>query len=206
MNITVFGANGNIGTRVVSLLLERGHFVTAFVHGGSHLPSSDRLKVVQGDIYNAADVAKALTGADLVMSTLGSWGTKNKDILTAGMKNIVPTMEKASITRLISLTGSGVLLPGDRVSWYDYLNPLLLKLVAPKILQDGEAHIGILSHSGLDWTVLRSPVMKDGPARGYELREKPPLLWKRIARDDVARALVDLISSTAYSKKSPFIQ
>lgn len=206
MNVTVFGANGNIGNRVVALLLKKGYSVTAFTHGAVHLPQHPRLKIQSGDIYNKNDVASALSGADLVVSTLGSWGTKNKDILTVGMKNIIPAMERVSSKRIISLTGSGVLLPEDHATWYDYLNPLLLRLVAPKILHDGEKHIELLSKSQLDWTVLRSPIMKDGVATGYVLQKHPPLPWKRIVRDDVAQALVDLIDSQDHSRTAPFIQ
>ena len=205
MNILIFGANGNIGTRVVFLLLNNGHNVKAFVHGASQLPEHELLTVVTGDVRNANDVESALSGVDVVISTLGSWGTKSKDILSTGMQVIIPAMEKAGIKRIVSLTGSGVLLPTDKVAWYDQLNPLLLKFIGPKILIDGERHMQALSKSNLDWTVLRSPVMKNGAKQGYTLRETPPLLWKRAVRDDVAQAMVDLAISNDHVKQAPFL-
>jgi len=205
MNIAVFGANGNIGRRVVVRLLAKGHTVTALTHGRSNLPQHQNLMVISGDIYNMADVEKMLTHADIVISTLGSWGTKRKDILTAGMKNIIPAMNKLSIQRIVSLTGSGVLLPGDQLRWYDYLNPLLLELVAPKILADGKNHIDLLTASQLDWTVIRSPVMTNGTARSYTFETSPPLPWKRIPRDTIADAIVDLAESGSHLQSAPFI-
>lgn len=205
MNILIFGANGNIGTRVVSSLLNDGHTVKAFVHGASHFPKHELLSVITGDVRSSKDVESALPGVDVVISTLGSWGTKSKDILSTGMQVIIPAMEKAKIQRIISLTGSGVLLPTDNAAWYDRLNPLLLQIVAPKILIDGERHIQELRKSDLDWTVVRSPVMKNGAKNGYVLSDTPPLLWKRAVRDDVAQAIVDLATSNDHVKQAPFL-
>lgn len=205
MKIVVFGASGNIGSRVVDRLLRRGDHVTACVHGTSNLPSHPNLTIISIDIYDKDTVDQAIAGHDAVMSTLGSWGTKRKDILSTGMKHIIPAMEKHAVRRIVSLTGSGVVLPGDTLSWYDHLNPLLLRVVAPKILMDGSKHIALLEQSSLDWTVVRSPVMKDGPAVGYTLQSTPDLPWRRVTRDDVADAIVELVHTGEYSKASPII-
>jgi putative NADH-flavin reductase len=170
------------------------------------LPQDPKLVTVKGDIYNADDVERAVAGADIVVSALGSWGTKNKDVLTVGMKHIIPAMEKAGVKRIVSLTGSGVLLATDKTSWYDYLNPLLLQIVAPQILSDGKEHIRLLAASQLDWTVIRSPVMKNGHAHGYTLRDRAPAIWTRVCRDDVAQAMVDMTHQDArYVQQAPFI-
>ncbi|MGB4768460.1 MAG: NAD(P)H-binding protein [Candidatus Saccharimonas sp.] len=205
MNIAIFGASGNIGSRVTHLLLAQGHSVVALTHRSTNLPTHAALKVVRGDIHNRADVEAMLVGADLVISTLGSWGTKQKDILTAAMSNIVPIMESQGITRVISLTGAGVLLSSDAVAWYDRLNVAMLALVAPKILHDGENHLKILTASQLDWTVLRSPVMTNRTAHCYRLQSRPPLPWQTVSRDNVAQAIVNLIDSTEYAQIAPFI-
>ncbi|MGB4762222.1 MAG: NAD(P)H-binding protein [Candidatus Saccharimonas sp.] len=205
MNIAVFGASGNIGRRVTRLLLEQGHSVVVLTHHSTNLPTHPALKLAQGDIHNRADVEAVLADADIVVSTLGSWGTKEKDILTAAMGNIVPAMQAHGITRIISLTGAGVLLPGDHAAWYDHLNVALLGIVAPKILHDGETHINILAASQLDWTVLRSPVMTNRLASGYALQSCPPLPWQTVSRDNVAQALVDLIDSAEYTQEAPFV-
>jgi putative NADH-flavin reductase len=107
MKITVFGANGNVGRLVVENALHQGHEVIAFIHGDNPFKASDKLSVIKGDIYNQKDVEKALNGSQAVISTLGSWGTPNKNILSAGMKNIIPKMQDAGINRIISLTGAG---------------------------------------------------------------------------------------------------
>ena len=78
MQITIFGANGKVGSLVVEMALQKGLHVVAFSHGKSLFTPSDNLRIVQGDVYNAADVSSALSGSDVVVSTLGSWGTPKK--------------------------------------------------------------------------------------------------------------------------------
>lgn len=205
MHVVVFGANGNIGHRVVRRLLEKDHTVTAFVHKNASLADNPNLLIVSGDVTNSDDVTNAIEGTDAVISTLGSWGTKSQDILTSGMKRIIPAMKHHNVSRIISLTGSGVILSNDNVKWYDHLNPLLLRIVAPKILIDGKQHIELLAATNLTWTVVRSPVMKNAKNEFYSLSTTPPAPWKRASRESVAAAMVDQLSDTAFIRQTPFI-
>lgn len=206
MRVVVFGANGNIGRRVVVRLLEEGHHVKAFVHkSSSHLPQALHLQIIQGDTRHPDSVQDAIQDTDVVISTLGSWGAKHGNILTTGMQAIIPAMKQAATKRIISLTGSGVLLPDDPVAWYDHLNPALLRTIAPGILADGTTHLELLRDSDLDWTVVRAPVMKNSLPSGFTLLPRPPLPWHRISRDDVADCLVELAQSHHHIKHAPFI-
>lgn len=205
MNITVFGANGRVGSKIVARLLSDGHSVTAFIHGSSRLPEHEKLKLVQGDIHKSADVLKAVTGSEAVVSALGSWGTKSKDILTAGMQNIIPAMEQLGLRRIVSLTGGGAVDSTDKPSAFDKATHALMNMVAPQILRDGEAHIALLRASSLDWTVVRSPIMLERANSGYELVTTPPVVWAIIRRDDVVAAMVNLVLGNDLTKSAPFI-
>lgn len=205
MNIVAFGANGRVGSKIVARLLNDGHAVTAFIHGPSRLPEHENLQLVQGDIHKSEDVVKAVMGSEAVVSALGSWGTKSKDILTAGMQNIIPVMEAAGITRIVSLTGAGAEDNTDKPTAFDKATHALMNMAAPQILRDGEAHIELLRSSSLDWTVLRSPIMQEGSKSGYELVTTPPTPWATIKRDDVVTAMVNLVLGTDLAKSAPFI-
>ncbi len=206
MNIVVFGANGKVGSRVVARLLQDGHNVRAFVHSTSKLPGHPKLRVVQGDIHKKDDVHKAVNGSDAVISALGSWGTKSKDILTSGMEAIVPAMKAAKIKRIVSLTGAGARDSVDQPSLLDRLSRPLLLLVASRILHDGEQHIAILRASRLDWIVVRSPVMGGSGKTGYELTASEPPPWATIARHAVVDAMVRLVTNDEYNRTALFIR
>ncbi len=205
MNVVVFGASGKVGQKVVAELLVRGNIVTAFVFGSSPFLDHINLKVIQGNVKNYDNVLQALKGSDVVISTLGSWGTKTKDILSAGMKNIIPAMEAENIKRIISLTGADAHASGDKVGIVNYLSRTLFGFIAGKVLKDGELHIHMLEDSNLEWTVLRSPVMNEKGHKKYLLSNKLPKPWATINRDAVATAMVDLIATKKWIQKTPII-
>lgn len=206
MNIIVFGASGKVGSLVVKELLKRGHNVTGFVYGKNPFKDEKNLKIISGDIKSADDVMQAVKGQDAVISTLGSWGTKTKDILSSGMKNIIPAMEKNKVTRIISLTGADARDVDDNPNIINDLTHMFFGLIAGKIMKDGEDHIKQLRNSRLDWTIIRSPVMKNtGEFGNYKLSNKLPMPWQSINRKDLVLSMVDQIENTDYIKSSPVV-
>ena len=71
MKIVVFGATGDVGSRVVNEAVMRGHTVKAIVRneaGLSKLPQSVTGHIM--DVSNPLDVAEALSGTDVAISSL----------------------------------------------------------------------------------------------------------------------------------------
>lgn len=205
MNITVFGANGRVGSQVVTELLKRGHSVTAFVHGKSQLLAQPRLRLFQGDIYDESSVSEALAKSDAVVSALGSWGTKRKDVLSAAMKTIAPIAEALGIERVVSLTGSDASAANDTHTLLHRLTHMAFSVLAGGVLHDGEAHIEILASSSLEWTVVRSPVMKPAGSKKYSLNNNRPKPWHSIPRAAVVQSMCDLVESHEHAGHAPFI-
>lgn len=207
MRITVFGAGGKVGRLVVKGALDAGHDVTAFAHHDPKFAKDPRLTVVRGDIHDPEDVVKAVKGADAVISALGSWGTETKDIVSAGTANIIPAMEAAGAGRVISLTGADARAEGDRLSLMHRLTHAAIQVTPPrKILADGERHIRLLERSGLDWTVIRSPIMNERGDRGsFRLGTGRPAPWATVNRHSVALAMLHLLDTDKYSRQAPFI-
>lgn len=122
------------------------------------------------------------------------------------MQNIVPAMQTEKIQRIISLTGSGAQAPGDHPSTIDRLNRTLIRVAASKILDDGESHISTLAASSLDWTVVRSPAMRDSAKDSYTLSHEAPAPWASVSRQAVADAMVNLINDRQWVKAAPYIR
>jgi putative NADH-flavin reductase len=205
MQITVFGANGKVGAYVVRELLDKGYVVIAFIHGSHQFRANPKLKIIEGDIYSAKDVNKALVGSKIVISTLGSWGTPKQDILSEGMKNIIPAMKDIGITRIVSLTGADARAEGDTISVLHWLGRQSLRMIAPKVLHDGEEHIRLLQESSLDWTVLRSPIMNERGVAAYKVANSRPKPWQTINRRAVAKAMVEQLEDNTSAQDCPYI-
>lgn len=205
MHLVVFGASGKTGRIVVEEALADGHKVVAFVHSTNPFTEHQRLKVVKGDVKIEADVASALSGADSIISTLGSWGTKTKDIVSSGIEAIIPIMLANKQKRIITLTGSGAAWSEDRQNWLQKANHSLIKLLNSKVLNDGEKHIRLLQQSKLDWTVIRSPIMNSKTYQTYKLDYIEPAIYETISRRAVARCMVDQLKNPSYIRKAPHI-
>jgi len=205
-HIAIFGASGRVGRLVVAEALSRGYAVTAFVHRHTHLEDDPRLTIVQGDIHSEDDIHKALAQADAIISTLGSWSTKQKDILSAGMRHIIPAAQSVGIDRIVSLTGADARADGDTLSVIHRVSHAGINLIAGNILRDGETHIKLLESSQLDWTVIRSPIMTSTDSKAYTLTHTRPLPWNTISRQSVALAMLAELDQDHHSQQALFIK
>jgi putative NADH-flavin reductase len=202
MNILLFGASGHVGTLVLDEALRRGHAVTAFVHT-SPLEPRDRLSIVRGDIYDPTDINAAISGHDAIISTLGSWGTKRKDVVSTAMRHIIPSASAHGIRRLVTVTGNIACAPEEDHAAGMRVSHGLMGLFAHRILKDADDHLARLYASDLDWTVVRSPVMTSSDGTSYVLNRKVFAL--SVSRHAVAHALVDLAENREWLQAAPFI-
>lgn len=207
MKVTVFGASGKVGQILVATLLANGYSVNAFIHHNSPFEETAGLNIFQGDIYDLNQVREAIKGSQAILSTLGSWGTPQKDIVASGTKNIITAMSDNPRRRIITLTGSDAVLEGEKRSFISRLTHLLISISpARKILQDGERHMKLLHDSNLDWSVIRSPAMTGlGKADRYKLSNSRSLPWQTVNRLCVALAMVKVLESEEFIKQAPFI-
>lgn len=94
MKIIVFGATGGVGQHFVEMAVAAGHTVTAFVRTPEKLKTTD-VTIVQGDAFNAEQVADAIIGHDAVISCLGSsTGMKNQMSLKRWAKTLQTVWRK----------------------------------------------------------------------------------------------------------------
>ena len=207
MRVAVFGANGKVGRLIVQKLIEDNYEVTAFVHNSSSFTETKNLKIAQGDVHRLSDVKSAVKDSEIIVSALGSWGTKQKDIVSSGTKNIIEASKGTNIRRVITLTGSDALAKGDKTGLFNRAVHSLIKLSpARRILIDGEQHISMLEMSNLNWTVLRSPVMNNhGNSSSYSLNNVRPKPWQTVNRLSVADAMVKLINDSKSLTKALYI-
>lgn len=212
VKVAVFGASGRTGRLVVERALEAGHEVRAFVRGPAGLDpppevaSSGRLEVVRGDVTDAAAVEGGVAGVDAVLSALGHTKTSTRDVHTVGTRNIVAAMEKHGAKRLVSLTGAGVRDHRDRPKFSDRAIVFALKLLQGRVLRDAEGHARILDGSGLDWIIVRAPMLTDGEGKGeYRVGYVGKNSGSRISRADVADFMLAQLEDRTYLRRAPMV-
>jgi putative NADH-flavin reductase len=207
MNISIFGADGRTGIEVVRYAQDKGHNVTAFVYNkNSETLFPEGIKIIQGNVLQYEEVRGAINGSDAIISVVGHIKGSDPLMQTKGMKNIVNAMQECGVKRVLSLTGTGVRIDGDKPSFLDRILNMAVGFVDPNRLRDGIEHAKILQNSNLDWTIVR--VLKlsksDKPFKDYELTNGGPA-EPLTSRKKVARALVDLVGDRKFIHKMPVI-
>ena len=199
----MFGASGRTGRLVVRESLEGGHQVLAFVRSQSKLDSSHpQLTVASGDVTSAADVDLAVQRSDVVVSVLGQAPNSPPNVCSVGVANIVGSMPKHSVRRLICLSDYG---NGETRTRGLYAR--FLWLIIRAHLEDKEKMEETVKSSGLDWTIVRATILTDGAKTGI-YRVGPEIkigLVPRISRHDVADFIVRQITDVSFIHSSPSI-
>ncbi|GGR57315.1 NAD dependent epimerase/dehydratase [Deinococcus seoulensis] len=176
MKITVIGAAGGVGRRVVAQAAQAGHHVTALVRTQEQ---ADMLALhgaqpVLGDL--TGEWRHALDGAEAVVWAAGGGAGGNFQAID-GDALIALTDELArrdgGPRRLVVVSSMGVDRP-------EQMPPFLNAVLRVKAVSD--AHV---QASALEWTVVRPGGLTDTPGTGM-VSAGMPAPRGMIARDDVA--------------------
>ena len=112
MKITVLGATGNAGSRVVAEALSRDHEVTAVVRNSAttnYLPTG--IKILTGDASNVEDVTKVSAGQDVVISAIRSASGHESEIIST-TRSMMDGLAQTGV-RLLVVGGTATLtVPG----------------------------------------------------------------------------------------------
>ena len=166
MKITVIGASGLIGTKVVDLLTAEGHDVVAASRGSGV------------DVLTGSGLAEALSGADVLVDVVNSPSFEDDPVMEFFKKstsNLVVVAARAGVGHYVALSIVGV----DGLPDSGYMRA--------KVVQEK-----IITESGLPYTIVRATqfteftdAITDSMADDDQVRV-PDALIQPIAADDVA--------------------
>src|SRR5882757_9232898 len=159
MKLFILGATGGIGRHLLPLALEHGHQVTAFVRSPQKIGLKDeRLQVIQGDVFNADQMAGAMAGHDAVLSAFGPntlrTTTQRRDFGRA----LAAALRKSGVKQT-QIVSSALLFRE-----LDGLSRFLRAILFRKMLPDMAGMEVEVSQDDLDWTMVRPPRLTNGPA------------------------------------------
>ncbi|MFJ9781904.1 NAD(P)-dependent oxidoreductase [Amycolatopsis sp. NPDC101161] len=183
--VAVLGASGAVGSELVKQALTRGHEVVAISRRAS--ASGERLTSVAADVFDAAGIAEALRGNEIVLDALGLRKGDPPGVLTAGARAVVA----AGPSRAVSVGAFGT---GPSASAAGWLTRTLLERFMKEELPDKvTADAAIL---GVGGTVVHVGPMKTGPVsptrRAVGLAEVPRKLFPAsVTHATVAAAMLD---------------
>ncbi len=204
MKILVLAANGRTGKLVVEQAKNLGHNVISFIYGTSNLPSElEGTTIIRGDATNAEDIAQAIKNIDVVISTIGHTKNSAPNVQALTMQHLLAAAETYDF-KIVSLTGTGVRVPGDKITIIDrILNFAVSKIDEPRVL-DGIKHVELLQQSDHPWSVVRVLKLTNSRATNSTLSLHGPAKTF-VSREEVARALIEVATTNLWDKKMPII-
>lgn len=207
MTLTILGATGKTGVHLLARALDAGHHVRALVRDPTKVTrQDDRLTLIHGNVRDAAAVARAIEGSDAVLSALGPTRNAPDMDVSTGMAHVLTAMEAHGVRRLVVVTGAGVRVKGDRPRAFDRLMGLALRLAAKHVLADSQRAVERVHASDRDWTVVRVPMLTDGPATGtLRVGMVGQGTGPRLARADLAAFLLEQVVDASHVRASPAV-
>jgi putative NADH-flavin reductase len=187
MNVTVFGGATPTGRAVGRAALDAGHAVTVLVPDEEPPPiDDDRLRVVEGDVFDVPSVEEAVRGADAVVTAFDTAldtlpGADNAD----AMANVLDALERYQANRLVVVTGVTEHAGGLRGRVSDLFSS------PPDAKLDEQERM--VAATDLAWTVARPAGLTDGDPTGTYRMGASPDGAEPVPRVDLAAAVLDLI-------------
>jgi putative NADH-flavin reductase len=208
MNLAIFGATGETGQLLVERALSESHHVTVLARNPDKLTiSHQNLTVLHGELESEASIDATVTGADAVISLLGPVGKVEGKPISEGTVRIIEAMKRHNVKRLVAVATPAARTERDGINMRFALMNLFERIIASGSQDDIIEMAGIVEMSGLDWTLVRLPVLNsdEGQGRiraGYLGQKK---LGSSLTRDDLVEFLLDLVATGEFIRQSPIV-
>ncbi|TVT53201.1 NAD-dependent epimerase/dehydratase family protein [Amycolatopsis rhizosphaerae] len=194
MRIAVFGAAGNVGSRVVTEAAARGHEVTAVVRNPSRAPDLPAT-IVTGDVSDSSRVAALGAGHDLVVTATRPAPGREPE-LVATTEAVLAGLRGTGIRLLVVGGAASLTVPGTGGATVveDPGFPAELRGIALACARQFEL---CLAEREVDWTYLSPPgLLEPGPRTGRYRLGRDELVVdgqgvSAISMEDFAVALLD---------------
>jgi putative NADH-flavin reductase len=196
-HLLVIGATRHTGNLVMRQALDAGHTVTALARDPARIDvQHERLRVVRGDVMDAATLAPAIAGCDAVISALGATSAFRAPttLYSEGMRNIIQVMRGAGVTRLIAVTAAPLSRDKDDTLPSRVMNRMMWAFIN-ELYSDMDRMEEVIRASGLEWTIMRPPRLTGKSPTGHYRTaiNRSVRGGYSIARADLAGAMLTLL-------------
>lgn len=180
--VLVLGAAGSLARVAIDRLLEEPNLqLTLYLRRATRLArlASTRVRVVEGDVLDAAALTAAMRGHDVVYANLAG-------PMARMAETVVAAMHATGVRRLIFVSSMGIYdeVPGQR--YRAVLDPY----------RDSAA---VVEASDLDYTVLRPAWFTDDPTVDYALTQKgEPFRGGSVSRASLADLITKLCTTPGF--------
>ncbi len=188
--------------------INEAHHVTVLARNPDKLQfDHENLTVIHGELDNESSIDAAISGADAVISLLGPVGKVEGKPISEGTMRIIEAMKRHNVKRLIAVATPAARTERDGINMRFAMMNLFERVIASGSQDDTIEMAGIVEMSGLNWTLVRLPMLSsdDGKGRvraGYLGQKK---LGSSLTRDDLVEFLLDLLATGEFVREAPIV-
>lgn len=202
MRVAIVGASGQTGKPLIDEALKRGHDVIAIARSPEKIAFDDpRVTKRAGDGFDQTSIVNALQGADAVITTVGKTDLRDKryNLSTAAHRSVLAGMRAHDIKRLLVISSIGAAQGVKRKGWKRNVYLFLRRKYYRDMFQMEQE----LTASGMDVTILRAPLLYDGPQTGnyFVMEDEDYLAVLRISRADIAHFLLSELENDRWMNR-----
>jgi len=209
MKVAVLGSTGFVGTLLIQKALKAGHQVRALARSPEKLGDlKDKVEIVQGDMFDPAVLQTLVQGVDAVISVAGPPRKVRHDSEKHAVSTrlLTDAMKAAKVDRLVAITGAAAKVPGQKLGFKQSLLRLLLaNVVVPDVIKTKDIELKIIAESGLNWTVLRPPIMGSGMPTGNVAASETDMTGTKIDVEDITDFILSLLQTHEWDRKAPIV-
>ena len=170
--------------------------------------SHARLSVVQGELYDAQTMTRALNGQDAVVWCVGIPMKKSYAAMVSleGHKTLLKAMKANNVKRLIDWGTPSVPFERDKKSVITVVPGLLAGLLFTQAKKEMLAIAKLLQESDTEWTMVRFMAPKNTPYTGQvKVGFGDTKMKFSISREDIGAFMVQMLDTEAYLYSMPII-
>lgn len=157
---------------------------------------------IQWSATHINDVERLLQQVDVVIdaTSVGFFHHKPAMLYSNVAQTVIAAWNQWKATQFIVMSSAGTdhwrRLPRPANRWYE--------LFLGDVANDKEKAEALLAASSLPWTIIKSPLLTNGPASPFKTQEfetYTPKLYHTISRNTVARCVTDILWNSKYIHK-----
>jgi uncharacterized protein YbjT (DUF2867 family) len=188
MDVLVVGGHGKVAMRLLKLLADRGDSPRGLIRDTGQVADLEEIgaQPIVLDIENK-EIGDAAAGSDAVVfaagAGAGSGPARKQTVDFRGAVNLAEAAKRNGISRYVMISAMGVNHP-ER--WSGQMGPYYEAKAAAD---------DAITHSGLDYTIVRPGMLTDDPGTGMVAVAEQLETGGSIPRDDVALVIFEMLGA-----------
>ncbi len=209
MKIALLGSTGFVGTVLLKKALAQGHQLKVLARSPEKIgDAKDKVEIIQGDMFNSAALESLVQGVDAVISVAGPPMNGKFDVEkhARATQDLVYAMKNGKVSRLITITGAAAKVPGQSLGFKQSLLRFVLgTFVRPDVIKVKDMELKTIAESGLNWTVLRPPLIGSGNPTGNVAASNADMPGMKIDVEDITDFILSLLKTNSWDRKAPIV-